>query len=232
MNCSQARQQLPGYLDGAIRATEHFRLREHLASCEACRRQLDGYRRMASHLAKVEPVPAPADLALRIRLRASREESFWAGTIRWWSGAMIGSRNLLQPLAVPATGGVLTALAVFALLVHGMLTGVPMGGTVPNDLPLNLVQPAQLESLAPFPLPSLVGADGQSSSSPLLVEAMLNAEGEVVYYRILSGPNSRAVQHQIDELLLFSRFRPQLNFGRPMDGGRVLLSFSGVNVRG
>jgi len=53
-----------------------------------------------------------------------------------------------------------------------------------------------------------------------------------VYYRILSGPNNRAVQHQIDELLLFSRFRPQLNFGRPMDGGRVLLSFSGVNVRG
>ena len=232
MNCSQAQQRLPGYLDGAIRAAEHLRLRQHLASCEDCRRQLDGYRRMASHLAKIESVPAPADLALRIRLRASREESFWAGAIRWWSGAMIVSRNILQPLAVPATGGVLTALAVFVLLVHGMLTGVPMGGTVPNDLPLNLVQPAQLESLAPFPLPSLVEADGQSSSSPLLVEATLNAEGEVVYYRILSGPNNRAVQHQIDELLLFSRFRPQLNFGRPMDGGRVLLSFSGVNVRG
>jgi len=232
MNCSQARQRLPGYLDGAIRAAEHLRLRQHLASCEDCRRQLDGYRRMAAHLAKVEPAPAPADLALRIRLRASREESFWAGAIKWWSGAMIVSRNLLEPLAVPAAGGVLTALAVFVLLVHGMLTGVPMGGTVPNDLPLNLVQPAQLESLAPFPLPSLVEADGQSSSSPLLVEATLNAEGEVVYYRILSGPNNRAVQHQIDELLLFSRFRPQLNFGRPMDGGRVVLSFSGVNVRG
>lgn len=232
MNCSQARQQLSGYLDGAIRAAEHVRLRQHLASCEACRHQLDGYRRMAVHLAKVEPLPAPADLALQIRLRASREESFWAGTIRWWSGAMVVSRNLLQPLAVPAAGGVLTALAVFVLLVHGMLTGVPMGGTVPNDLPLNLVQPAELESLAPFPLPSLVEADGQSSFSPLLVEATLNAEGEVVYYRILSGPNNRAVQHQIDELLLFSRFRPQLNFGRPMDGGRVLLSFSGVNVRG
>ena len=42
MNCSQARQQLPGYLDGAIRATDHVRLRQHLASCDPCRGQLDG----------------------------------------------------------------------------------------------------------------------------------------------------------------------------------------------
>jgi hypothetical protein len=40
------------------------------------------------------------------------------------------------------------------------------------------------------------------------------------------------VQRQIDQLLMFSRFRPQLSFGRPMGGGRVLLSFSEVHVRG
>ena len=232
MNCSQAQRRLPGYLDGAIRAAEHVRLREHLNSCEDCRQELERYRLLAAHLANVEPREAPADLALQIRLRVSHAESTWAGAIRWWSGMMVMSRDILERLAVPATGGILTALVVFALLVHGMLVGVPVGGVVANDLPLNLVQPAQLESLAPFPLPSLVEADGHPSAGPLLLEATLNAQGEVVFYKILTGPNNRAVQHQLDELLLFSRFRPQLSFGRPMDGGRVLLSFSGVHVRG
>jgi len=232
MNCHQAQRRLPGYLDGAIRSAERVRLREHLDSCDDCRRLLQHYHLLAAHLAHVEPVPPPPDLALQIRLRASREPSSRISLTRWWSGVLLISRDILEPLAVPATGGVLTALAVFALLVHGMLVGVPMGGVVPNDLPLNLVQPAQLESLAPFPLPSLVEADGRPSSGPLLLEATLNAEGKVVYYKILSGPNTAAVQRQIDEILMFSHFRPQLSFGRPMDGGRVLLSFSGVYVRG
>jgi hypothetical protein len=109
---------------------------------------------------------------------------------------------------------------------------VPMNRVVPNDLPLDLVQPAELESLAPFPVPGMVEANGQPSPGGLLLEATLNAQGEVVDYKILSGPESADVHHEIYQLLMFSRFRPQLNFGRPMDGGRVLLSFSEVRVRG
>src|SRR5208282_1851946 len=98
--------------------------------------------------------------------------------------------------------------------------------------PLDLVQPAALESLAPFPAPDILAEDGRVNSDALLLEATLNAQGEVLFYKILSGPTSLAVQRQIDQVLLFSRFRPQLGFGRPMGGGRVLLSFSEVHVRG
>jgi hypothetical protein len=232
MNCHEARRCLPGYIDGAIPARQHVRLREHLDSCESCRQELEEYRLLAAHLANVEPVAAPADLALRIRLQASGERSPWAGVTRVWSRALLISQNILEPLAVPATGGILTTLAVFVLVVQSVLVGVPLGGVVPNDPPLNLVQPAQLESLAPFPLPGFVDADGRPSSGGLLLDATLNAQGEVLFYQILSGPNDAAVQRQIDQVLLFSRFRPQVSFGRPMDGGHVLLSFSEVRVRG
>jgi hypothetical protein len=40
------------------------------------------------------------------------------------------------------------------------------------------------------------------------------------------------VRHQIDEILIFSRFQPELTFGRPTAGGRVVISFSEVRVRG
>lgn len=232
MNCHQAARLLPGYVDGAIRARRHRPLRAHLETCERCRRELERYRLLSAHLANVEPAVAPADLALRIRVRASRERSLWSGAGQLWSRVVLISHNILEPLAVPATGGILTALAVFVLVVQSLLVGVPLGGVVPNDQPLNLVQPAQLESLAPFPLPGMTDSDGRPNPGGLLLEATLNAQGEVLFYKILSGPNDPAVQRQIDQLLLFSRFRPQLSFGRPMDGGRVLLSFSEVRVRG
>ena len=162
-----------------------------------------------------------------------RERAPWAFVVRWWTRALLTSQNILEPVpAVPATGGVLTAVAVFMLVVQSMLVGMPIGRVQADDLPLNLVQPAQLESLAPFPVPGSGVSDGKLDATPLLIEATLNAQGEVVFYKILSGPNDAASQHQIDQVLLFSRFRPQLGFGRPMGGGRVLLSFSEVRVRG
>ena len=232
MSCDEVRRWLPGYLDGAIRSQEHMRVRRHLDGCESCRQQLEEYRVLALHLANIERVDAPADLALRIRQSASRARSPWFGFRRLWERALLVSQNILEPLAVPATGGVLTALAVFVLAVQSMLVGVPLSGAVPNDLPLNLVEPAQLESLAPFPVAGVTDADGRSGSGGLVLEATLNAQGQVVFYKILAGPHDTTVQHQLDEVLLFSRFRPQMSFGRPMDGGRVFLSFSSIRVRG
>ncbi|MGH9747250.1 MAG: anti-sigma factor family protein [Candidatus Acidiferrales bacterium] len=232
MNCKQAQRRLPGYLDGAIPSRDHARVREHIESCDGCRGLLEGYRRLVVSLANVEPVRPPADLATRIRVGAAKTESLWQGVRRVWARAAMVFEDVLEPLAVPATGGVVTALVVFALLVQNILVGVPMGGVVANDLPLNLVQPARLESLAPFPVPVVIATDGRPGSGLLLVEATLNAQGRVVSYKILSGPSDEEAQHQLDQLLLFSRFRPQTNFGLPKDGGRVVLNFSAVRVRG
>jgi len=229
MNCYQARRRLAGYLDGGVRASERAQLSVHLDCCGSCRKDLNDYRLLVARLAHVERVAAPADLASRIRVQASFGRSRWLPFTRLWSRAVMGFRNILEPLAVPAAGGIVTALAIFTLLVQNVLVGVPVGGIVPGDLPLNLVQPAQLESLAPFSVPE---TNGQPGSEPLLLEATLNANGEVLFYQILSGPNDAAVKRQIDQMLMFSHFRPQLGFGRPMDGGRVLLNFSGIHVRG
>ena len=113
----------------------------------------------------------------------------------------------------------------------GDLVGVPLGA-VPNDLPLNLVQPARLETLAPFPFRDDFVAEGQSSPDGLLVDATLDAQGQVMTYRILSGPSNAAAQRQLDQVLLFSRFRPLVSFGLPLSGGHVVLSFNQVRVRG
>ena len=54
---------------------------------------------------------------------------------RLWVRALLVSQNILEPLAVPATGGVLTAVAVFMLVVQSMLVGMPLGRVEADDLP-------------------------------------------------------------------------------------------------
>ncbi|MFY9528411.1 MAG: anti-sigma factor [Candidatus Acidiferrales bacterium] len=231
MNCRSVSRRLAGYLDGAISGREHALVREHLEFCELCREDLERYRRLAVCLAQLEPAVAPADLAVRIRLGAARAEGRAAKMRQTWGRALLVFQNILKPLAVPATGGVLTAVMVFVFVVQSMLVGMPFG-VVPNDLPTSLMQPARLEKLAPFPVPGITTSGGGSDAGVLLVEATLNAEGQVVNYDILAGPNDASVRRQIDQVLLFSRFRPQLSFGRPMAGGRVMLSFSEIRVKG
>ena len=207
-------------------------MRQHIESCAGCRNLLESYRRLVVALARVEPVQPPVNLATSIRVGAAQMRSPWQVVRHLWARGVMVFENVLEPLAVPATGGVVTALVVFALLVQNILVGVPMSGVVPNDLPLNLVQPARLESLAPFPVPVVIATDDRPGSGLLLVEATLNAQGRVVSYKILSGPSDDASQRQLDQLMMFSRFRPQTNFGLPRDGGRVVLNFSTVRVRG
>jgi hypothetical protein len=229
MNCRQAQSLLPGYLDG-IRSRQHVRVSEHLDSCASCREQLERFRRLAVCLAHVQPVAPPPDLATRIRVEVSQARNFWSTVEHWHSSAKLVFKNILEPLAVPATGGIVTALVVFVLVVQNVLGGVPMG-FVPNDLPLSIDQPAYVESLAPFSVPGIL-TDEAEHAGAMTIEATLNAQGEVVSYRILSGPNDATIRRQIDQVLLFSRFRPRLSFGRPTDGGHVMIGFSEVRVRG
>jgi Putative zinc-finger len=231
MNCREVGRRLPGFLDGAVEVEDHARVNAHLQDCKSCRMDLERYRRLARVLAETQAIAPPRDLATRIRVEASRLQMQEQLAHPVWARLKLYFENILEPLAVPATGGLLTAALVFVFVVQSLAVGMPMGA-VPNDLPINLIQPARLESLAPFPVPSIVGNNDYSRAGVLLVEATLNAEGQVVSYNILSGPTDAEVRRQIDQVLIFSRFRPELNFGRPTAGGRVVLSFSELRVRG
>lgn len=230
MTCREVGRHLAGYLDGAMSAQRHAVVHAHLTHCSACRDDLNAYSRLARLLADVAPVKPPADLATRIRVQASHAQLHRGSPNRIWARISIFAENILRPLAVPATGGLLTAAFAFVFLVQSLIVGIPFGN-VPNDLPTDLVQPARLESLAPFPVPGIV-SNGPSGSTLLIIETTLNAEGQVADYRILSGPDNASIRHQLDQVLIFSRFQPELNFGRPTAGGRVVLSFSEIHVRG
>jgi Putative zinc-finger len=231
MNCREVGRHLPGYLEGIVAQSQRVGVQAHLDSCVNCRETLNAYRRLATALANVAPVAPPADLMARIRTKAAHARSEGSLARRVWRRTAMVFENILEPLAIPATGGVLTAMVAFLFVVQGILVGMPVVSAA-NDLPTSLMQPARLESLGPFPVPGITDGADPSGAELLIVEATLNQQGQVVSYNILAGPTDAALRRQLDQLLLFSRFRPQISFGRPTAGGRVVLNFSEVRVRG
>jgi hypothetical protein len=73
--------------------------------------------------------------------------------------------------------------------------------------------------------------DVVDGNNPLVVQAFVNGEGRVYDYKIVSGDADTKTRSQLEDTLLFSVFAPAQVFGQPVRG-TVLLSFSGVSVRG
>jgi anti-sigma factor RsiW len=235
MRCAEARKLVPGYLDGTLPEgpESHARVSRHLEDCAACAAELDRYVQLSALMSSMTPAAPPADLGVSIRVaisRARQEQGFWRRLDHWQSHARLVLQNIFEPLALPATFGLLAAMLVFAFIYQFLGAGVPLAAAT-ADLPSNLLQPARLETLAGFQVSGLSDSTlpGQHA---LLVEATVSSAGEAVSYRVISGEVDRTMQRELDQLMLFSRFRPQLSFGRPTSGGRVVLSFSKISVRG
>jgi hypothetical protein len=182
-------------------------------------------------MSRIERSTPPADLAFQVRNAISRARAAepWYARLRSRAGLII--ENMLEPIAVPATGGVLAAMLAFVLVLHNLFLGIPLGA-VPNDVQMGYNQPARLETLANFPVAGDEWLTEDSGARVLVVEAVVNARGEAVGYDILAGPDTSQVRRQLDQVILFSRFRPAISFGRPIHGGRVILNLTEIRVKG
>jgi hypothetical protein len=238
MTCATVRPKLAGYIDGAVtsasRASERVRVRAHLETCVSCREELERFRKLAVLLSRVPRSLPPADLAVRIRVAAAQSaptQDLPSHLRRVRDRAEILLENVFRPLSVPATGGFVSAILVFVVVLQLMMPGITVRA-VQNDVPINILQPAELISLSDFPQ-SWEQHDAELAlPHGLLLDVTVDAHGQMVGYQILSGPKSMDLQRQLDQMLLFSRFRPMLSFGRPTAGGHVILSFSAVHIRG
>ncbi len=224
--CSDLQASLTEYLDGRLSGREMQEIDAHLTNCRDCAREWDSLRELQSSLATLSPVPEPSDLPLRIRVAISQERArshrsiFTAWKLAW--------KNTVGPFLLQAGAGF--ASAVLLLGTIGVLVTMfaqPEAAQATPDEPLGNATAPHLLYLS-----NIQGNDETDAiSSPVVVEAYVNDEGEVYDYRIVSGPTDAVTRSQLENILLFSRFEPARFFGQPVRGLAVL-SFSGVSVRG
>ncbi len=240
MKCKNVCARLAGYLDDALASAPGPEARreigQHLDGCENCREELQRYRKLSVLLSRMPRAVPPADLAVRIKVAAAQAQETQCWPRRWQrmkDRAEILRDNVVRPLTVPATGGLFSAFIIFVFVLHMIMPGITVRAD-PNDIPTGLLRPAQLISLSDYPeavLAEMQHPDVELQHD-LLVDVSVDAQGQMMNYDIITGPDNPDLRHQLDQMLIFSRFRPMLSFGRPMAGGHVLLSFSSVHVRG
>jgi anti-sigma factor RsiW len=218
MNCTEAYTLFSSYLDGALDGATHQSMKEHLKDCARCAQRYAGLAKTQSLVMALGRKPAPADLALKVRVAISQQRS--VSFRRQLQGFVVRFENALNAFMLPATAGLVTAIVMFGLFV-GFFVQAPSVSAA-NDVPTSLYMPPRLAS-APF-------ADN-ITGGPVVIEALVDANGRLESYRIIAGEDSDEIRRQLDRSLLFTQFQPAMAFGSPTSG-RVVISFSNVNVRG
>jgi hypothetical protein len=222
MKCAQAKRLMSSYLDGAVTGTQMHELGEHMQACVACNEKYVALHQTQQLLAKVGRRKAPEDLALRLRVAISREAA--RARRPYLAGVLIRLENAANAFMVPAVTGLATAVVIFGLLM-GFLAA-PLVQADSPDVPLALNTDPQLQQSAFGTTLDAIHGDS------LVIEAIVDANGRVQDYRILSNPkDSQAVLPEVKNMLLFTTFRPATSMGRPT-AGRAVLSFSKISVKG
>ncbi len=225
MKCAEAKRLFSPLLDSLLEGGCVGALDRHIAACESCAAEFAALRRNRWLMTTMAPRTAPADLAVRLNAtlaqqlaahRQSGREALLVRFLRWESA--------LNVFMIPATGGLLSAVLIFGLLM-GALVPAPLHDA--NDVPTMLYTPPEMTA-APFGLDQ----DGNNrNTDSVLVEAVIDTHGRVQDYRVLNLSGRTELSPEMKNALIFAQFRPATSFGLPTSG-RVVISFSNINVGG
>lgn len=169
--------------------------------------------------------------SLQLRILASKERARalryldWPSTYRYLRGRFsLHLENVMKPIAVPAVGGLMVALALFLLLspVYPLRTV----NAASLDVPTKLSTTASVKTMASF----------TSVEQPVTLLVEVNNEGRAVSYLIEQGQDAMQnddVRRRIEQILLFTVFTPATNFGLPCAGQvRISVDSNVVLVQG
>ncbi len=226
MNCDRARSLFSSYLDGAVPGRQMQALSQHLGECAGCRVEFAAWQRTQRLVSSLGPKPAPPELAVRLRVAISQAAA--QRSPRRLQGLLVRVQNLASAFMLPATAGLVSAVFFFGVLIGFMAMPVQVAASR-DDVPTLLYTPPRLQAL-----PSDLGLQSESSvaSEPVVVETLVDANGRVQDYRIVSGPaDTPGLEPHLNNIMIFTTFQPATTFGVPTSG-RVVLSFAKINVGG
>ena len=90
---------------------------------------------------------------MRIRVAAAQStatQDFRSRLRRLRDRAEVKLENVFRPLTLPATGGFVSAILVFVVVLQLIVPGITVRA-VQNDVPINILRPAELITLSDYP---------------------------------------------------------------------------------
>ena len=144
----------------------------------------------------------------------------------WRQGIRMWMENMMRPLALPAAGGVLSALLLFGMLSPQLVARSTGEETL--DVPTAIFRDPTLTSTP------LMGYELEDME----IELTIDNEGRLLDYAIPASHRAKiqrtpAVQRSLEQSLLLTRFAPARAFGQAT-AGKIRLRFrsSSIDVKG
>jgi hypothetical protein len=230
MDCQEVRNVISAIVDGCVVDAVRRDAMEHMVNCPECACQARQVAEIRRGLHEVSNQAVPPELALKLRVIAShaaarrRTINGFAGHLRAWrSGISLWANNLMRPLAVPAMGGLASAVVLFSMVMANV-QGIVRAHE--QDVPTVLYTVATVRSSLDLAL----------GPEEIAVDVFVDEQGRVIDYAFPSGYghyNSAAVRRGLENSLLFTQFQPATSFGQPTSGWvRVSFRRSEIQVQG
>jgi hypothetical protein len=174
----------------------------------------------------------PAGLRMQLRVVASKERQLrgltrWERVRAWFDEVQFRLNNAMRPFAIPAAGGLFSAVALFSTWV---VPTYPLRA-VGADIPTMLTTEAAIRGT----MQAGLGSDGIA-----IVDVTVDEQGRMVDYKVVAGAAALAngtIRRRLENTLLFTEFIPATTFGQPMTQSVVRVSIdignnSRIEVRG
>lgn len=214
-SCVEIRSHFSDYLDSRCEPGAFRSIRFHLDYCPACREEMELRETLRADLRGLPRRRVSPELSLALRVRLSQQIHR-----NWLGRAMVRLENALQPLLLPASAGVLTAVICFGVFLG---SGVPPARHYIPDVPSPITTPPRVQALAPL--------NFSTGEQPLVMVTYIDADGRVTDYKLISGEATPELTRHLDRMFLFSLFHPATAWGKPTEG-QVVLSLRRITVRG
>jgi hypothetical protein len=153
ISCHSAKGRSSAYVDGRLRLDERQCVADHLTDCQSCALYFEEITSIRRALRGLPPKQIPRRLQTSLQVIASREQAEVARSRgsrlqALWTRWKFRMGELMRPLALPATGGLLSSVLLFGtfILTIGTTTQIAsyevplatVSGVQPNLLPVEL----------------------------------------------------------------------------------------------
>jgi hypothetical protein len=238
MSCENVQELISLFLDGKLAAEARENVLAHSSVCRHCGGHLEQLQTQRALLRKMAQAPVPDKVVAQLRVLASheRERQLVRASVRTRAerlGAKINLvfDNLMRPVALPLTGGLLYTILLFGLLMPTLSFSHQTGGSEFFTIPNGRIVDNPYDSVADHDAdhPRIEPISSKRSDFINVVELTIDETGRVVDWNVVRGE----LTPDMKSVILFSSFEPATNMGIATSGKiLVVQSTPSATVRG
>ncbi|HWF46150.1 MAG TPA: zf-HC2 domain-containing protein [Bryobacteraceae bacterium] len=220
MTCFGAKRQITAYLDGRLDSIKRSQVSAHVLSCASCSSRFEQIGAVKGALDSMpRPLP-PARLRTQLRVLASRERQLielnGGSRLRAaWDRWRFRMDQMMRPLTIPATGGLLSSLILFGTLAFTIGTTTRV---VSYEVPVAYQDAVEANQL-PFEL----------RTAKVILSMSFDATGHLQDYAFADGASIDAGHLQYSNVTM-PQFPSVLALAHPTSGD-IRISFTPLAFR-